>query len=83
MEWCNNIYINGCLPFGLHSAPKLFNILADLLSWIAQQQGISQTLHYLDNFLLVGPPIHHNTTTTSVPSCNCALTWAFHWPLKR
>ena len=67
MEWCNNIYIDGCLPFGLRSAPKLFNILADLLSWIAQQQGISQTLHYLDDFLLVGPPhspqCHHNLST--------------------
>ena len=64
MEWCNNIYIDGCLPFDLHSAPKLFNIL---LSWIAQQQGISQTLHYLDYFLVVGPPhspqCHHNLST--------------------
>ena len=25
-------HIDGCLPFGLRSAPKLFNILADLLS---------------------------------------------------
>ena len=58
------IYIDGCLPFGLHSPPKLFNILADLLSWIAQQQGISQALHYLDDFLLIGPP---STTMPSQP----------------
>ena len=56
MEWDNRIYIDGCLPFGLRSAPKLFNILADLLCWIAQQHGISQILHYLDDFLLIGPP---------------------------
>lgn len=43
IEWYNNIYIDGYLLFGLHFAPKLFNILADLLSWIAQQQGISST----------------------------------------
>jgi len=30
--------------------------LADLVSWIAIQQGISCILHYLDDFLLVGPP---------------------------
>jgi len=30
--------------------------LADLVSWIAAQQGISCILHYLDDFLLVGPP---------------------------
>ena len=54
MEWYNNIYIDVYLLFGLHFAPKLFNILADLLSWIAQQQGISQTLlHYLNNFLRI------------------------------
>ena len=53
MKWDNKIYIDGCLPFGLRSAPKLFNILADLLCWIAQQHGISQPLHYLDDFLLI------------------------------
>ena len=56
MQWGSSIYIDGCLPFGLRSAPKLFNIMADLLSWIAQQKGISQILHYLDDFLLIGPP---------------------------
>ena len=42
-------------------------MLADLLSWIAQQQGISQALHYLDDFLRIGPPhspqCHHNLST--------------------
>ena len=56
MKWDNKIYIDSCLPFGLRSAPKLFNILADLLCCIAQQHGISQPLHYLDDFLLIGPP---------------------------
>jgi len=56
MRWRKQIYIDSCLPFGLCSAPKLFNILADLVSWIAIQQGISCILHYLDDFLLVGPP---------------------------
>ena len=38
MRWRDKSYIDGCLPFGLRSAPKLFNILADLLSWIASQR---------------------------------------------
>ena len=41
------------------SAPKLFNILADLVSWIAAQKGISCILHYLDDFLIIGPPHSH------------------------
>ena len=56
MEWRNSIYLDTCLPFGLRSSPKLFNILADLLEWIASQKGISVCLHYLDDFLTMGPP---------------------------
>ena len=56
MEWKQSLYIDTCLPFGLRSAPKLFNILADLLTWITKQRGVSFSMHYLDDFLLVGPP---------------------------
>ena len=56
MCWNNNIYIDTCLPFGLRSAPKLFNILADLLSWIVEAKGVAPILHYLDDFLLLAPP---------------------------
>ena len=56
MRWKNMISVDTCLPFGLRSAPKLFNILADLLSWILEQQGVSPLLHYLDDFLLMAPP---------------------------
>ena len=34
MEWEGKILIDTCLPFGLRSAPKLFNNMADLLHWI-------------------------------------------------
>ena len=56
MRWKNQIFVDTCLPFGLRSAPKLFNILADLLSWVLEQQGVTPLLHYLDDFLLMGPP---------------------------
>ena len=55
MCWNGQIYIDTCLPFDLRSAPKLFNVLADLLSWILMQQGISPLIHYLDDFLTMGP----------------------------
>ena len=50
------IYLDTCLPFGLQSAPKLFNILAELLAWIVQQNGVTFSIHYLDDFLTMGPP---------------------------
>ena len=56
MKWCKQLYIDTCLPFGLRSAPKLFNILADLLSWILEQKGASPIMRYLDDFLTLGPP---------------------------
>ena len=56
MRWRHQIFIDTCLPFGLRSAPKLFNVLADLLSWILEQQGVTPLLHYLDDFLLIAPP---------------------------
>ena len=37
---CNNaLYIDSCLPFGLRSASKLFNLLADLLTWTLEQKS--------------------------------------------
>lgn len=54
MAGCN--YIDTWLPFGLHSAPKLFNVLADLLEWILLNQGVTFLLHYLNDFLTIGQP---------------------------
>jgi len=67
MKWREHIYIDHCIPFGLRSAPKLFNILADLLAWIAKQAGVSYLIHYLDDYLTMGPPYtpscQHNVDT--------------------
>ena len=56
MKWGNGVLIYTCLPFGLRSAPKLFNNMADLLAWILLNQGVSYLIHYLDDFLTIGPP---------------------------
>ena len=56
MEWKGDVYIDTCLPFGLRSAPKLFNVLADLLEWILRHHGVSFLLHYQDDYLTMGPP---------------------------
>ena len=44
------------LPFGLRSAPKIFTAVADAVEWIAKQEGVGFVIHYLDDFLVVGPP---------------------------
>lgn len=56
MAWDDSIYVDTCLPFGMRSAPKLFNVAADLLQWGMQQQGVSYIMHYLDDFLTFGHP---------------------------
>ena len=56
MLWNDELYIDTCLPFGLRSAPKLFNILADFLAWILQHQEVSPIFHYLDDYLIISPP---------------------------
>jgi len=56
MDWDRSLYIDTCLPFGLNLTPKLFNVQADLLSWILTQKGILPVFHYLNDFLILGPP---------------------------
>ena len=64
--WENALYIDTALPFGLRSAPKIFNALADAVEWILKQEGIEVVLYYLDDFLLVGAP--------NSPECERALS---------
>ena len=51
------LFVDACLPFGLPSAPKIFNATADVLEWIRANESRNFgefVLHYLDNFLFVG-----------------------------
>ncbi|KAL5486457.1 hypothetical protein EMCRGX_G018935 [Ephydatia muelleri] len=41
---------------GIGNAPSLFNNYANALHWIMASNYGAQLLHYLDDFLLVGPP---------------------------
>ena len=69
MEWKSGIFIDTCLPFGLRSSPKLFNILADFLAWILEHQGVSCILHYLDDFLTIGRPGSIECILTMIQVC--------------
>ena len=81
IQWGNSIYIDGCLLFGLCSTLKLFNIMAELLSWIRLQKGISQILHYLDDFLVrpsfslrMPTESHYIHTNMHQPGCSIIVT---------
>ena len=41
VQWNDHYYIDRMLPFGLHSAPKIFSAVADGLQWILTQYGIN------------------------------------------
>ena len=56
MQWREGVFIDATLPFGLRSAPKIFSAVADGLMWMVHHQGFTHSLHYLDDFMLIGPP---------------------------
>ena len=52
-----HFYVNKCLPFGLRSAPFLFNMAADALEWILRYHFHQQYyFHYVDDLFFVGAP---------------------------
>ena len=56
MSWNNQLFVDTRLPFGLRSAPKIFSAVADGIAWAMYCQNIGDFLHYLDDFLFMGPP---------------------------
>lgn len=53
-SWESEYYNFSALPFGLKSAPKLFDEMATALEWIMKARGASEdTIHYLDDFWTV------------------------------
>ena len=74
MLWDGDLNINTALPFGLRFAPKIFTAIADAAEWVVKQKGVDSEIHYLDDFLLIGP--------TASPECVGALTTllsVFNW----
>ena len=57
IRWNGWVYIDRVLPFGLRSAPKIFSAVADAAQWMLVQRGISDVLHYLDDFALVASDV--------------------------
>jgi len=56
LKWKEAIFVDGMLPFGLCSAPKIFNAVADALEWCISKEGVENIFHYLDDYIIIGPP---------------------------
>ena len=56
VAWREQVYVDSVLPFGLRSAPKIFNAVADALQWVMLSKGVRFIFHYLDDFVTVGAP---------------------------
>ena len=56
MEWRGDVFVDPMLPFGLRSAPKIFNAVADALEWYIKARGVTYVRHYLDDFAVIGSP---------------------------
>ena len=54
MSWKDWVYVDTVLPFGLRSAPKIFNVIANAIEQILTNEGVTDLMHYLDNFLFLG-----------------------------
>ncbi|XP_068698004.1 uncharacterized protein [Montipora foliosa] len=53
IHWQSQYYVDMYLPFGLRSAPFLFNQLSDGLEWILKNNyGIQHAIHILDDFFI-------------------------------
>ncbi|KAJ5413721.1 hypothetical protein N7509_000348 [Penicillium cosmopolitanum] len=53
-QWNDSTYVECCLPFGLATAPYLFNLFAEALHWILQCLLPAFYInHYLDDFIAI------------------------------
>jgi len=77
MRWEGKTYIDPMLPFGLRSAPKIFNTVADTLNWRLQVVGSPLIRHYLDDYIIITPPdrvrcrnsLQFYTTSVAIWAC--------------
>ena len=56
IRWDGQLYIDAVLPYGLRSAAKIFNAVADALNWHVKRAGVEFIEHYLDDYIIVGSP---------------------------
>jgi len=55
-EWDGKFFVDMLLPFGLRTAPRIFNLFVEALHWVLETLDEWNVTHYLDDFLFVFPP---------------------------
>ena len=66
-EWDGTFYKETCLPFGLATAPTIFNLFADAFEWMLRfYLQWDLTAHYLDDFIRIVP----KAETGSIPQAD-------------
>ena len=70
--------MDGMLPFGLRSAPKLFTAVADALEWCIHKRGVESIFHYLDDFIVMAPPGSVIANAVWICWSVNARPWEFH-----
>uniref|UniRef100_A0A1X7VBK3 Reverse transcriptase domain-containing protein n=1 Tax=Amphimedon queenslandica TaxID=400682 RepID=A0A1X7VBK3_AMPQE len=67
IAWQGHTYIDCCLPFGLHTAPKIFSAIPDALAGVFGCFGPVCQVHYFDDFLFVGASRSVRSSTLRIP----------------
>lgn len=54
--WDGGFYVDKCLPMGCSVSCAFFERFSSFLEWVVRQESrVSSVLHYLDDFLFLGP----------------------------
>ena len=65
-EWEGKFFVDMFLPFGLRTAPRIFNLFSEALHWVCETLYGWNVTYYLDDFLFVFPPKTDYTAPSSI-----------------
>jgi len=57
MEWKGRLFVDTMLPFGLRSAPVIFNAVAEALAYIMRGRGVRNLDHYSTSQKILYAPL--------------------------
>lgn len=75
--WQGSYFGDRCLLMGCSISCALFEAISSFLGWTFREVvGVNPVIHYLDDFLYIGPPMSHARRYNIWLGC-----LAFHWQL--